>query len=48
MVVAKFATTTAHGTISGKTQTHMTEYYNLDAIISVGYRVKSNKLYFTF
>ena len=48
VVVAKFASTTIHGTISGKTQTHMTEYYNLDAIISVGYRVKSNKLYFTF
>ena len=29
-VVAKFATTTQHGAIKGKTQTHMTEYYNLD------------------
>ena len=27
----------------GKTQTHMTEYYNLDVIISVGYRVKSKR-----
>jgi len=26
MVVAKFATTTQHGAIEGKTQTHMTEY----------------------
>ena len=34
-VVAKFATTTQHGAIKGKTQTHMTEYYNLDVIISV-------------
>ena len=43
VVVAKFATTTSHGAIDGKTQTHMTEYYNLDVIISVGYRVKSNR-----
>ena len=41
-VVAKFATTTKHGAIDGKTQTHMVDYYNLDMIISVGYRVKSN------
>lgn len=41
VVVAKFATTTQHGAIEGKTQTHMTEYYSLDVIISVGYRVKS-------
>lgn len=32
-----------HGAIEGKTQTHMTEYYNLDVIISVGYRVKSKR-----
>ena len=43
VVVAKFATTTSHGAIEGKTQTHMTEYYNLDVIISVGYRVKSHR-----
>ena len=42
-VVAKFATTTQHGALEGKTQTHMTEYYNLDVIISVGYRVKSKR-----
>jgi len=41
MVVAKFANTTKHGAIEGKTQTHMIDYYNLDVIISVGYRVKS-------
>ena len=41
VVVAKFATTSQHGAIEGKTQTHMVEYYNLDMIISVGYRVKS-------
>ena len=42
-VVAKFATTSQHGAIEGKTQTHMTEYYNLDMILSVGYRVKSKR-----
>ncbi len=40
-VVAKFANTTTHGAIAGKVQTHMIDYYNLDVIISVGYRVKS-------
>ena len=43
VVVAKFATTTRHGAIEGKTQAHMTQYYNLDVIISVGYRVKSKR-----
>ena len=43
MVVANFATTTKHGAIPNKTQTKMVEYYNLDMIISVGYRVKSKK-----
>ena len=41
MVIAKFATTTKHGAVQEKTQTHMVDYYNLDVIISVGYRVKS-------
>ena len=41
VVIANFATTTEHGAIKGKTQTHMVNYYNLDMIISVGYRVKS-------
>lgn len=41
-MVAKFENTTEHGAIKGKTQTHMVEYYNLDMIISVGYRVKSD------
>ena len=40
-VVAKFATTTEHGAIKGKMQTHMINYYNLDMTISVDYRVKS-------
>lgn len=43
VVVAKFATTTKHGAIEGKTQKQMVEYYNLDVIISVGYRVKSKR-----
>ena len=42
-VVAKFATTTKHGAIDGKTQAHMVDYYNLDMIISIGYRVKSSQ-----
>ena len=43
VVVAKFATTTQHGAMKGKTQTLDVEYYNLDVIISVGYRVKSKQ-----
>lgn len=40
-VVAKIAITTKHGAMKGKSQTHIVDYYNLDVIISVGYRVKS-------
>ena len=40
-VVAKFANTTKHGAIEGKTQTHEKEYFNLEMVTSVGYRVKS-------
>lgn len=36
-------TTTKHGAIAGKTQQNETNYYNLDAIISVGYRMNSKK-----
>lgn len=35
--------TTAHGAIEGKTQTQEVKYYNLDAILSVGYRVNSSQ-----
>ncbi len=35
--------TTAHGAIEGKTQTSKVKYYNLDAVISVGYRVNSTQ-----
>ncbi|MCF8379715.1 MAG: virulence RhuM family protein [Bacteroidales bacterium] len=41
MVVRNFRTTTQHGAIPGKTQEHVVKGYNLDVIISVGYRVKS-------
>ncbi|MBP7856715.1 MAG: virulence RhuM family protein [Prevotella sp.] len=41
VVVAKYAITTQHGAIEGKSQTHLVDYYNLDMIISVGYRVHS-------
>ena len=37
LVVAKFATTAADG------KTYRVDYYNLDVIISVGYRVKSQR-----
>ena len=40
-VCAKFAQTTIHGAILGKMQVHEVTFYNLDVIISVGYRVKS-------
>lgn len=43
VVVANFATTTEHGAIKGKSQTHDVRFYNLDVIIFVGYRVKSKK-----
>lgn len=43
VVIAKIATTTQHGAIEGKTQTKDVNYYNLDAIISVGYRVNSQR-----
>jgi len=33
--------TTKHGAIKGKTQTQSVKFYNLDAIIAVGYRVNS-------
>ena len=40
-VCAKFAHTTQHGALTNKFQTRKLEYYNLDMIISIGYRVKS-------
>lgn len=42
-VVAKFENTTQHGAMEGKTQTHEVEYFNLEMVSSVGYRVKSKR-----
>ena len=42
-VVAFFATTTPHGFMKGQTQRHEVTYYNLDMIISVGYKVNSKR-----
>lgn len=41
MVCRDFRHTSQHGAIEGKTQENSIKYYNLDVIISVGYRVKS-------
>lgn len=41
VVVRNFRTTTPHGAIQGKTQESKVNLYNLDVVISVGYRVKS-------
>ena len=43
LVVRKFRTTTQHGAIEGTTQSHEVIFYNLDMIISVGYRVNSKR-----
>lgn len=42
-VVAKFATTKNYGRIEGMTQEQMVEYFSLEMITSVGYRVKSKQ-----
>jgi len=42
-VVAKFATTTQHGALKGKTQSHDKEYFSLEMVTSIGYRVKSSR-----
>ena len=42
-VCADYAHTTKHGAIEGKTQQQSRKTYNLDVIISVGYRVKSKQ-----
>ncbi|MBE8725687.1 virulence RhuM family protein [Flavobacterium hungaricum] len=43
VVIRKFRTTTPHGAIPNKTQESTINLYNLDVIISVGYRVKSHQ-----
>lgn len=41
LVISILETTTEHGAVAGLTQTQQVKYYNLDAVISVGYRVNS-------
>jgi hypothetical protein len=43
VVRREFRHTAAHGAIAGKVQEVVTKYYNLDLIISVGYRVRSRQ-----
>ncbi|MGM9673352.1 MAG: virulence RhuM family protein [Bacteroidaceae bacterium] len=43
VVVSKMEITTQHGAMEGKTQSKEVEFYSLDAIIAVGYRVSSMK-----
>jgi len=43
VVISILETTSQHGAMSDKTQNNQTMFYNLDAIISVGYRVNSSK-----
>lgn len=43
VVISKMEITTPHGAMKNKTQSILTTFYNLDAIISVGYRVNSAK-----
>lgn len=41
VVVNYQLTTTQHGAMTGKTQSHKVAYYNLDMILAIGYRVRS-------
>ena len=41
VVISILETTSEHGAVTGLTQTKQVKYYNLDAVISVGYRVNS-------
>ena len=43
VVVSILEITTQHGAIAEKTQVKPTKFYNLDAIIAVGYRVNSKR-----
>lgn len=43
VVVSKMEITTQHGAIEEKTQIHKVDFFSLDAIIAVGYRVSSLK-----
>ena len=41
VVVSKMEITTQHGALADKLQTHSVDFYHLDAIIAVGYRINS-------
>ncbi len=43
VVVSKMEITTKHGAVSGKEQSKEVNFYNLDMIISIGYRVNSKE-----
>ena len=43
VVVSKMEITTPHGAMNDKFQTHTVEFYHLDAIIAIGYRINSAK-----
>ena len=43
VVGAKFASTTQHGAMEGKTQTNKVMFYSLEMITSIGFRVKSKR-----
>ena len=43
VVCRNFRQATSHGAIKGKTQEGDVKYYNLDVVISVGYRIKSKQ-----
>ena len=45
VVCRNFRQTTQHGALEGKTQSKDVKYYNLDVIISVGYRVNLFKVH---
>jgi len=42
VVVRKYRTTTKHGAIEGKTQSKEVNFYSLDMIIAIGFRVRSS------
>ncbi|MBE6383789.1 MAG: hypothetical protein E7049_12365 [Lentisphaerae bacterium] len=43
VTIANFAMVTPHGAVPGKMRVQNVDCYNLDVIISVGYRVKSQR-----